>query len=155
MVKIPNFPDYYVTYDGRVLSKKRKKPKWLSLVRNDTGHLHVWLFQNNHNHLKYVHQLVLVAFVGPCPKGMECRHLDGNPENNHLSNLCWGTKSENRIDLLKHETCTSYLNKEKVLEIDRLYKTGKYTQKRLGVMFRVTQTQIYRIVNHIQWKHIW
>lgn len=25
-----------------------------------------------------VHRLVLEAFVGPCPPGMECRHLDGD-----------------------------------------------------------------------------
>ena len=30
----------------------------------------------------YVHKLVLLAFVGPRPKGMQCRHLDGDPGNN-------------------------------------------------------------------------
>jgi HNH endonuclease/NUMOD4 motif len=29
-----------------------------------------------------VHRLVLEAFVGPCPPGQECRHLNGNPSDN-------------------------------------------------------------------------
>jgi hypothetical protein len=45
-----------------------------------------------------VHQLVLQTFVGPCPPGMECRHLDGDKMNCHLSNLTWGTRQENMAD---------------------------------------------------------
>lgn len=45
-----------------------------------------------------VHRLVLEAFVGPCPDGMETRHRDGDPTNNRLSNLCWGTPAENAED---------------------------------------------------------
>ena len=49
-----------------------------------------------------VHRLVLLAFIGPCPEGMECRHLDGNGENNDLNNLCWGTDQENMNDRERH-----------------------------------------------------
>jgi hypothetical protein len=35
---------------------------------------------------------------------MECRHLDGNRANNHLSNLCWGTPSDNDDDRRRHGT---------------------------------------------------
>ena len=52
----------------------------------------------------FVHRLVLAAFVGPCPEGMQCRHLDGNPANNAVQNLCWGTCSENNLDKLRHGT---------------------------------------------------
>lgn len=51
-----------------------------------------------------VHKLVLQAFVGPRPPGMECRHMDGNPTNNALSNLRWGTRKENMRDQLRHGT---------------------------------------------------
>jgi hypothetical protein len=49
-----------------------------------------------------LHRLVLLAFVGPCPEGKECRHLDGNRQNNRLTNLCWGTRSENAQDRVRH-----------------------------------------------------
>jgi hypothetical protein len=50
----------------------------------------------------FVHRLVLYAFAGPPPDGHECRHLDGNSRNNHASNLCWGTHSENIHDVIAH-----------------------------------------------------
>lgn len=49
-----------------------------------------------------VHHLVLEAFLCPRPDGMECRHLDGDPQNNRLENLCWGTSSENSLDAVCH-----------------------------------------------------
>jgi hypothetical protein len=51
-----------------------------------------------------VGRLVLMAFVGPCPDGMECCHVDGDSTNNHLSNLRWDTHSANVIDSVNHRT---------------------------------------------------
>ena len=51
-----------------------------------------------------IHQLVLAAFTGPKPPGMEARHLDGNRQNNTLSNLAWGTHTENMRDKGRHGT---------------------------------------------------
>ena len=45
-----------------------------------------------------IHRLVLEAFVGPCPEGMECRHKDDDKSNNRLDNLSWGTRMENAAD---------------------------------------------------------
>jgi hypothetical protein len=51
-----------------------------------------------------VHQLVLRAFVGPPEPGHIGRHLDGDPTNNALINLAWGTHSDNTKDSLGHGT---------------------------------------------------
>lgn len=51
-----------------------------------------------------VHRLVLETFVGPCPPGHECRHLDSQPTNNNLSNLVWGTHTENMQDRVARGT---------------------------------------------------
>lgn len=51
-----------------------------------------------------VHSLVMEAFVGPLPEGLEVRHLDGDYTNNHLGNLRYGTRSENSFDALRHGT---------------------------------------------------
>lgn len=53
---------------------------------------------------RYFHRLVLEAFIGPCPEGMECRHLDGDAGNNRLENLAWGTPIENGEDKVRHGT---------------------------------------------------
>jgi hypothetical protein len=51
-----------------------------------------------------VHQLVLEAFVGPRPRGMESCHNNGNQTDNRLVNLRWDTKSENNLDRVRHGT---------------------------------------------------
>lgn len=46
-----------------------------------------------------VHRLVMLAFVGPCPYGMQVRHFpDHDPANNRLANLVYGTALENARD---------------------------------------------------------
>ena len=50
-----------------------------------------------------IHRLVLEAFVGPCPVGMECRHLDSDKSNNRADNLTWGTPKQNMQDRVKVE----------------------------------------------------
>ena len=61
-----------------------------------SGHLYITLSRVGK---RQVHRLVLEAFVGPAPDGMECRHLDGYPTNNGLENLEWGTRRQNIEDL--------------------------------------------------------
>jgi len=105
---VPGFPNYLVSSDGKVLSLKRRgAPGGIrKTFDHGSGHLHVVLLNGSHNdrHGFMVHHLVLEAFVGPRPQGMECRHLDGNPANNVVSNLAWGTRSENQLDRVSHGT---------------------------------------------------
>jgi hypothetical protein len=54
---------------------------------------------------RYVHRLVLEAFVGPCPEGMQARHYpDPDPTNNRLANLSWDTPSQDNYDRVEHGT---------------------------------------------------
>lgn len=49
-----------------------------------------------------VHDLVLRAFVGPAPAGQIARHIDGDPTDNQLTKLKWGTRSQNNQDTARH-----------------------------------------------------
>lgn len=49
----------------------------------------------------YVHRLVLLAFVGPCPDGMEACHRNAVKNDNRLVNLRWDTASENNKDIVR------------------------------------------------------
>ena len=51
---------------------------------------------------KRIHILVLEAFHGSCPPGMECRHLNDDPSDNRLVNLRWGTNRENKLDRVRN-----------------------------------------------------
>lgn len=54
--------------------------------------------------IRTVHDLMGLAFFGPKPKGAVCRHLDGNPKNNRIENLKYGTYRENTLDTYEHGT---------------------------------------------------
>lgn len=49
-----------------------------------------------------VHTLVLTAFVGPRPDGMEGCHGDGDPTNNRRDNLRWDSQPANGLDRTRH-----------------------------------------------------
>lgn len=87
-------------YSGRVIAVRRKhKGKLLSPGRQGSGHLSLPLGKTR---TQLVHTLVLTAFCCPRPEGMECLHGDGNPANNRINNLRWGTRSENIFDAIRH-----------------------------------------------------
>lgn len=54
--------------------------------------------------VRSLHRLVLEAFAGPFPAGMEGCHSDGNPLNNAASNLRWDTRSANQKDAVRQKT---------------------------------------------------
>lgn len=73
-----------------------------SLHIDKAGYPRVTLKVGGARHNYLVHHLVLKAFVGPKPAGMECRHLNGNPADDRLENLKWGTPTENSYDTVRH-----------------------------------------------------
>jgi hypothetical protein len=111
---------------------------------------------------RYVHHLVLEAFVGQRPKNRECRHLDGDSFNDCVKNLAWGTKSENMQDQIRHGTANhgslsgkdhplaSHLTKRDALNIVALRKKG-VLMRELEKEFRVSSSLIGRIVNGTHW----
>ena len=64
---------------------------------SNSGHLYVVLGHGEQG--RPVHQLVMRAFVGQPPVGMEVRHLNGDPTDNRLENLRYGTRTENIMDV--------------------------------------------------------
>src|SRR5688572_6260712 len=115
---VVNFEELYeVSSHGRVRSLGRVtiqkngrirqlSPRILKPIHFGTGYAKVNLYGRGHNGgaQRLIHHLVLEAFVGPCPEGMECRHVDGSPPNNRLDNLSWGTHVENEADKRRHGT---------------------------------------------------
>jgi hypothetical protein len=68
------------------------------------GHRAVSLSKNGVVTYDAVHRIIMRAFVGPRPAGMETRHLNGDPADNRLVNLKYGTPSENALDRVRHGT---------------------------------------------------
>lgn len=66
------------------------------------GYTAVSLYRRGRRRVASVHALVCEAFIGPRPDGHEVRHLDGDPSNNVLANLTYGTPRENALDTIRH-----------------------------------------------------
>lgn len=108
-----------------------------------------------------IHRLVAAAFIGPCPNGQEVRHLDGDPKNNHLSNLAYGTRRTNRADSIGHGTISrgehrpgSKLTADLIQEIRAAYSTGRFSQRALASKYGVNHQTIGNIVTYRSWRHV-
>lgn len=112
-----------------------------------------------------IHTLVLTAFFGPCPPGLECCHGDGERTNNHLGNLRWDTRSANHLDAIAHGTWmppvlqgdahgSAKLTEVDVIEIRRAYTAGGISQAALGAQFDVAGKTISRIIRRENWAHV-
>ena len=103
---IPGFKGrYQVSNKGRVRSLDRyvrcgfegkgrrfTKGRLLKPGATTSGHLTVALGKGNS---VAVHRLVLLAFIGKPKQKQEALHLNHRPADNRVTNLRWGTRSEN------------------------------------------------------------
>jgi hypothetical protein len=109
---------------------------------------------------RYIHRLVLEAFVGPQPEGMEGCHNDGNTDNNDVSNLRWDTRLNNHDDKRKHGTLPrgeshsgAKLTEDQVRRIRELIKTGVF-QRVVAEEFGISQGTVGCIARRKRWKHV-
>jgi hypothetical protein len=110
--EVPGFPAYRVSSHGRVWSGQRHGhikagTAWgggrILKLLHKAGYPYVVLYPGQRHF--FVHQLVTLAFIGPCPPGQEVRHIhDYTKTNVHASNLGYGTPSENAHDRSRHGT---------------------------------------------------
>jgi hypothetical protein len=99
---LAGFPDYQVSSLGRVVSYKRGEPYEMVGGYNQRGYRHVTLVGADRMICRTVHKLVALAFLGPTPDGLQVRHIDGDKLNCAVSNLAFGTPSQNMHDQVRH-----------------------------------------------------
>lgn len=106
---IPNYKGYYkVSNFGRVKSldhyvegkngsNRHIHGKILSATNDNRGYLKVALQTNKRSSRKLfkVHRLVMISFKKEPSKTYDIDHIDGNKQNNHLTNLEFVTKKIN------------------------------------------------------------
>jgi hypothetical protein len=136
--------------------------KRMKIATATNGYLVVSLKKDDGKRRQFrVHELVLTAFVGICPKGMQaCHDPDRTKSNCNLNNLRWGTPKDNRQDSVRHgtqvrgeTTGTAVLNDWKVkFAINRL-KNG-WTIVRIARLLKVGETTVRNIAQNKTWQHI-
>jgi hypothetical protein len=106
---VPGFPMYEASNLGRVRSWRTYNrpvvPYLMTPTRQPNGYWYVRVTNPEGKSCNpTLHKLVTAAFFGERPEGLVVRHLDGNPSNNAVTNLTYGTYSENNDDSVAHGT---------------------------------------------------
>ena len=153
---------YAITETGEIFSFHKKTPRKIRGGRaGQMGYWSVFLYDVNGGYRRaYVHRLIAETFIGPIPNGMEVRHLDGNVDNNHFSNIAIGTAQENHADKVRHDTvCNGVKNPMAVLDdaqviAIRAAHADGVAQRQLARDYSVSPMTINRIVNKKLWRHL-
>ena len=178
---VPDFPGYEVSDRGRVRSYWKAKgaapgsqgeipggkfiaptpQRILAGSLDKGGYRRLVLRRDGRNHYLKVHTLVLEAFIGSCPPGMQGCHGDGIRTHNWLSNLRWDSCKNNHHDRLEHGTTPSgerngqsVLTETDVIQIRALFAQGGYSKQNLSEMFNVSPSTISHIILRRSWNHL-
>ncbi len=170
---IPNL-EYSASSLGRVRRDKDGRGvalagRILAFSANRSGYLEAKLYDGDGaSKIFSAHSLVMVAFVGPRPKGMEINHRDGERHNNRLPNLEYVTPTANNRDAVEryqHQTRLRHWAKngehapgakysaEIVREIRRRATTG-ISQSSISRSMEIPIATVHQIVSRRSWRHI-
>lgn len=179
--EIPGFSNYQISNKSNVKSIARIKykkyggkynglivpqsypEKILTPRLNNAGYYGVHLYHEGRMQTFSIHRLVALAFL-PNPENKETiNHIDGNKQNNTLSNLEWATVQEN----LTHARATGLLicnkgtdchnaklSENNVRAIRVLNKHLGISQNRLAKIYSVSAGSVQDLIQRRTWKHI-
>lgn len=149
--------EYSITIKEKILSPIRigsSNKKYLAVALRDS--------KGNRKIFK-IHRLVASSFI-PNPYNLpHIDHIDGNKENNSVSNLEWVTERENYrrayitglFNPKGENNGNTRLTSEEVKEIRQIYVKGDhvYGARALGRRYGVSGTTIDRIVSRKGWNY--
>lgn len=143
------------------MSYVKGNPRPLKFYTNKRGYKAVTLRKGGRSYQRLAHRLVALTHLpNPKNKPMAC-HINGNPSDNALSNLYWGTHSENMLDSIRHGTFQGLfnggerngmakLNLSDVIEI--FNNKGVQTKQQLSSLYRVSPHTIGDIWANRRWQ---
>lgn len=158
---IARFPGYLIGSDGTVIGKTGRP---VSRRLRGLPHLKYWAVSLYDAHGQRpsmtVHRLVMEAFRGPCPKGKQVAHNNGDPHDNRLCNLRYCTAKENAADRDRHGTTAkgersgqARLTTDAVLKIRRLHACGVNLYAIASAM-GTSRSCIAHVVKGRGWRHL-
>lgn len=151
-VPIPGLDGYLIDDNGTVWSNKAgqgnrwKEPHIIKAWTDKKGYMHVTLRPDSGKKRFSVHVLMMISFVGERPANATISHLDGNPSNNHISNLAYMSHSDNVNQRWEHNTMIygkkshlSKVNDDIAKEIWDAIKSGA-SNKEIMSRFKVSES---------------
>lgn len=164
---IPGYRWYCAADNGSIWSCRAKGPRSRHRVRDAwkmlrpslvRGYPYVRPYGPDGDRMIAVHRLVMLAFVGAPPEGMEVCHNDGNRLNCHLSNLRYDLRVNNNADKIAHGTWQdgerngrAKLTASQVAEMRRRMEAGE-SRKSVATAFGVSPPMASYIAIGKNWK---
>lgn len=149
-------PGYAISEDGDVWNSYRLLA---GCLQGDRYRIYKLTTPTSGKKVYKAHRLVCEAWHGPAPEGKgSVAHNDGNPENNHYTNLRWATHRENVRDRIAHGTDASgernpraVLTWAQVCEIRENF-TGKHGEKAaLARQYGISVSAMAHVLNGKLW----
>ncbi len=161
---------YTISSDGTVHSYRKRirgrpvvclKAQHVMKPGSDGHYLGVGLCQSGKHKSFRIHRLVLEAFIGPCPAGMEACHNNNIKTDNRLGNLRWDTHQSNQVKdggargiIGKGESNPmAKLNEYTVRYIKKLGADG-WLHGDIALLARTTRRNVSRIIQGERWAHV-
>lgn len=142
--RIPaELPDFCVGSDGTIMQRDQFGLWVPRELRKATSFGYLCFSHKGTTYL--MHRFVLETFVGLHPYRMFACHVNGNPCDNRLGNLRWGTHQENMA-----EKRGSKITLTDAKEIRRLSATG-VSQRKLASQYSIARVTVREILDHKIW----
>jgi HNH endonuclease len=161
---IPGRDGYLAGDDGSIWSLRgkrplKRKPGWATKNRD-----RAYICFSPNVQVQVAH-LILFAFWGPRPVGLECCHNDGDSSNNRPDNLRWDTRASNIEDNHTHgiyerlqskkgeKNGNAKMSAENVLRVMDLHRKG-WGPKRIGEEMAIPIAHISAIIHGKIWSSV-
>lgn len=155
--KVPGFERYEVSDRGDIRRPGHRQGRYLKPVPQHNGYLRVRLYLDLQPYNRFVHTLVLSAFVGFRPEGLQCRHLNDVKHDNRLKNLAWGSSKQNTADAIrnkKHARGEDHANAKLTEVAVRRILRDKRSHRSIAREYGVCPQTIDKIKAGLKWKHV-
>lgn len=139
-IKIKDFPNYSVSSSGSVRNDNRMS--LLKPTTNHKGYLYVVLSKDGKTTTKKIHRLVAESFIDNPDNKPQVNHIDGNKQNNDVSNLEWCTASENQ----KHFWKVIATDKDRVKRFKSRKSYSLSNHPRARKVLRVNDNKVYNCI---------
>lgn len=165
---LPGYEGYCFGDDGSVWSCRTTRgalsETWRRLRGTPSthyGHIKVEVTYRGQRVVRSFHRLILEAFVGPCPPGLEACHGPGGKTDNRVENLRWGTHESNIRDKVRDGT-ERYGERSATAKITDVQAAQVIHLRSLGLSYRaisrrteVPLATVEKIAQRKQWKHLY
>lgn len=161
---VPDFPNYMISSESRIMNKTTLKMVSISLNKR-FRHRAVRLWNSGKTRLLKVYRLKAAAFIPNPENKPQVNHIDGDRMNEDLSNLEWATASENMKHSFASGLCKGFYKKgfdhqkaklslEDINLMRRWKNSGFYDPKKICKVFSISRTYAQRVASGKEGNHV-